>query len=300
MSTFQQLSMNVHGLVVGQGQVGTLMVVEPDGFGGGGGGMNNIGQRVAQAILQLEDTIDSLGLGIVVAVADLPHAGETADLSQAVAVGGTGVLDAMVAVLNEASQRRLGLSNGHVQCPQRPFDGQGGGDIKADDEAGEGIGDQAEIAKAVGLGCQVGDVTDPDLLHPVDKQVVQPIGATPATRPGCPSSLAGDGQEQVMTSQQVEEAVAPQVDTGLGQQGLQFVPQLAASHARMTLPPGQHPLDSDGLRLAGRSLALYLLVVGLPTNAVPTTYRAHCDSLPGLLGSLDDGQPPFFLRSIPS
>ena len=154
------------------------MVVKPDGLFCDELCVSQVEQAFAQGIFEFKNAVDALRQGIVITVADLAHTGTDLVSGQDVAIRMTGVLDAMITMMNQAGQRTGGLSDGHLEGAQGAFDSQGGGDIVADDEARAGIGDQSEITEAM-LGFQIGDIADPDLLDLGEPQVTEQIGTGP-------------------------------------------------------------------------------------------------------------------------
>ena len=82
------------------------------------------------------------------------------------------------------------------QSTQRPLNGQGGGDIRADNETGESIGHQGQVTETL-FRLQVGDVANPDLLDVRNRQVGQAVGAAPEASAGGAPFLTRQGEQQV-------------------------------------------------------------------------------------------------------
>ena len=197
-------------------------------------------KATVQGIFQFKDAVDTLGQGVVMAVTCLAHTGKNFVFRQFIPVGVTGVLDAVVAMVYQSLKREAGLGDTHFQGAQRALDSQGGGDIEARDEAGEGVRDQRQIAKAF-FGLEVGNITNPDLLYPQQSQGLDEIGSAPETGPGRAPLLIVPGQEQVILRQEFKKAVSPRHKAFLEQFRTQFVQYLARSHPRMALPELPHP-----------------------------------------------------------
>ena len=273
------------------------MIIQPDCRLGERLSLLEIKQALSQTILQFEDALDPLRQSILVTIAHLPQAGKDLQLSQSLPVEMTGVLEAMIAVMDQALQGKVGWVNGPLAGPQSPFDGQGGGNIKAHDAAGERIGHQREVTEA-GFGFEIGDVTVPDLPHPGHSEADQAVGTASQPHPGGRPFLAFEGRQEIVSGQQGRKS-------GLGPSkglffplGLTFVPQFPTSHTRMTMPDQQHPLYDLPLLSALLLLALPHLVMGLATDTHLLTSFSHGDPqalLLGLpIGPLDDRGPGFF------
>ena len=115
------------------------MIIQPDSLLGEELSLLEIKQALTQTILEFEDAIDPFSQSILVTITHLAQAGKNAQLSQSLPIEVTGVLDAMIAVMDQTRQGGGGLVNGPVAGPQSAFNGQGGGDIKTDDVAGVSI-----------------------------------------------------------------------------------------------------------------------------------------------------------------
>jgi len=135
----------------------SLVIVKPDGLFNSRNSLRHRYKAAVQGIFQFKDAVDALGQGVVMAVTCLAHTGKNFVFRQFIPVGVTGVQDAVVAVVYQSLKREAGLGDTHFQGAQRALDSQGGGDIEARDEAGEGVRDQRQIAKAF-FGLEVGNI----------------------------------------------------------------------------------------------------------------------------------------------
>jgi len=143
------------------------VIVQPDRLLNRPVSLGEIHKGIIQAILQFQNTIDPLGHGVVVTVTHLAHRRANVVLSQQVSIGLAGILEAVVTVMDQASQGLSGLGNGHLHRPGRPVQGQRGTQVIAHNPAGVQTGDQGQVDKAAFSG-QVSDITDPGLIGPGD------------------------------------------------------------------------------------------------------------------------------------
>ena len=189
--------MDIGGCKIVESKMWAVVVVEMDSLLGGSSGLVQVNKETVQSIFEFEDAIDAFSEGILVTVSDLTHAHANVALVKQVAIRVSRVLDAVVAVVDQASQRAGGLSQGHVESPLAALDGQGERKVKADDEAREGVGQQGKVGKA-GLQGQVGDVADPELMPVGERQLWEQIGTAPQPRTGGLGTSPFDRHQQTM------------------------------------------------------------------------------------------------------
>ena len=82
-------------------------------------GVVDVAVTTAIDFLLLECLHEALGLGIVVRIADPAHAGQDAMLLQHIGVLATGILDAAIGVVDEASECGLPRRDGHSERSDR-------------------------------------------------------------------------------------------------------------------------------------------------------------------------------------
>lgn len=90
----------------------TFVIVQPDRLLNSQLSLSEINKSFIQAILQFQNTIDPLGHRVVVTVTHLPQRRANMMSSQQVSIRATGILDSVVAVMDQAVQRWSGQSNG--------------------------------------------------------------------------------------------------------------------------------------------------------------------------------------------
>ena len=168
--------MDISRFSIVESEVRPLIVVQPDGLLNSSLSMLPIEEKGIEPILDFEDAIDAFGQGILIAVADLAHARADAGGEEPLTIGSRGVLDAVVRMMNHAGQRGCGrLVQGHVKGAKTAFDGERGGQIIANNEAREGIGEEGQIGET-GLSREVGDVADPHLVNAMETEFSDQVG----------------------------------------------------------------------------------------------------------------------------
>lgn len=97
--------MNVSRFAIVECEVRTFVVVEPASLLNGSICMFPIKKEVIKSVLDFEDAVDAFGQGILIAVANLTHAGADAGRLEPLTVGPRGVLNAMVRMMDQAVER---------------------------------------------------------------------------------------------------------------------------------------------------------------------------------------------------
>ena len=80
------------------------MIVQPDSFIQGEPDLLEIDKTRVQSIFLFQNAVHPFRKGIVVAVANSPHTGPDAQVSQLPSIGMASVLDAAITVVNESGQ----------------------------------------------------------------------------------------------------------------------------------------------------------------------------------------------------
>lgn len=116
--------------------------------------------------LGLEGVDEALGHRVVKRIADRSDRGEDAGVIELLGVVGRRILRAAVGVGHELEVgAMLALAEGHAQGVEDEVGAHVGGQLPADDLAGEGVEDEGEVADAL-PGAQVGEVADPEPVGP--------------------------------------------------------------------------------------------------------------------------------------
>src|SRR6516164_9426052 len=122
----------------------------------------------------LERLDEALGLGVVVGIAAAPHRTDKTAAKQGSPIGLSGVLRTAVGMVNAAGLRFSALDCG-VERRERQADVDRAADRIADRPARPGVENDRNVSKAIDDG-DVGNVGDPELVWPVDPQILGAVG----------------------------------------------------------------------------------------------------------------------------
>jgi len=291
--------MDISRFSIVESEVRPLIVVQPDGLLNSSLSMLPIEEKGIEPILDFEDAIDAFGQGILIAVADLAHARADAGGEEPLTIGSRGVLDAVVRMMNHAGQRGCGrLVQGHVKGAKTAFDGERGGQIIANNEAREGIGEEGQIGET-GLSREVGDVADPHLVNAMETEFSDQVREFPKPRTGGATLAAFGRRQKIMPLQKVKEGVSTSGNAKQRQLGLQLVQQLTPSHVWMSLTNSLHEFHQQLLLSCLHLSSLQGLIMRLATNPKPAA-RFYTTAYSRSGDVLDDLGAKVFFRSIPS
>lgn len=277
----------------------SLVVIDSDGLFDHPDGLFEVSGTLQQEFT-LEDAVDSLGQGILIAVVAVRHRTAQVVAPMDVLIVGRAVLDPAVGVMD---QRLAGLTRAQ-RFPERLtdlFSLQAVMNVMANDLARERIGHQAQIHKRAG-GRQVRDVGNPHLFGPGRHNLIRPglqqIRMAPeamvALRRLVVSPLRHN--QQTRRAQHIEQPVSPQPDAAPGERGAKQMMQFSCPQPRLAKPDVPHKRRYDSRLTTAARLALAALVIRLAADAHIAAGPVNAQLFDVLLR---DDLPEGFFTTIP-
>ena len=272
----------------------TIRIVQMDSLMDGQVNLGPIDKALSQVILVFENTDEAFGEDVVVAVTDCAHAGLDLVTQQGVHVQMAGVLDTMIAMMDQGLRCDRVVLERHLQAGQGAISGQRVRHMAADDETGKQIHEQEEIGKATNFQFQVGNVTHPDLVRAGDRHPGQQVWSSPPAWDSSPSVGSGALNQQILAAQHLKQAIAANLQAFGSQHRLYFEQQLTTSHPWMLVAHLPYQFQDNFISGLTDCFPAALLVVSLATDPELDADLIHVHWATGLLSdfaeqSLDDG-----------
>lgn len=208
-----------------------------------------------------EYSVDAFSQCIFVGVAILGHADPAFVCEQDVDVCLGAVLDSSIRMVHQLAFGVLALGQGLLQGTYTKGRAQGLAELVADDLSGVGIRDQHQVTEFA-ADANVGNIAYPKLFGSFDGHACCQIGVFFEPMPavcGCSVFFAAP-DEQIISAQQGEKLVAPQMNAVLLPRLLQHVQQLAPAHTWGILSLTAHQVNHQSL-IEGLLISAPLVIV---------------------------------------
>lgn len=172
------------------------MVIQPDTFTDGSLRLWRRSKAPIQPVLEFNDSVDPFSHSIIVAVSSCSHTRPDLIFAQEPPVRLTRILCSTVAVMYQPTHSNLAsLFDGLVKSTANALMCQRITEVVAYNATRIEVGDQCEIVKTV-FCLDIRNVTDPDLIRPVNFYPGQQVFAAPGSCECCPPVAALGGNEQ--------------------------------------------------------------------------------------------------------